>query len=217
MWRGSHLWRLAISLDIIDNLPFAVLVLGKPGRALFLNRLASETLHDQRGLRLSSNMPCASASGTDRQLKGLIARTASTSIGKGTDPDGALVIRRSADLAPIWVVVAPLSRSLRKVVDQRDEVALGLVSTPERLRMMRETTLRGFYGSREAEQRLALPILDGRRLEAAAEKLHINRNTVRSHMNRIYVKTKTHRQADLVRALLTGPYGSLSLPATNGI
>jgi hypothetical protein len=50
--------------------------------------------------------------------------------------------------------------------------------------------------------RLAFLILDGCRLEAAAAgKRHINRNTVRSHRNRIYVKTKADRQAGLVCTL----------------
>jgi DNA-binding CsgD family transcriptional regulator len=92
------------------------------------------------------------------------------------------------------------------VVDQEVGVALVFVSTPEQLGKIQETTLRTFYGLTAAEQRLALLILEGFRLEEAAQSLHISLNTVRTHMKRIYAKTKTGCQTDLVRMLLTGPY-----------
>jgi DNA-binding CsgD family transcriptional regulator len=204
--RGSHLWRLAVSGDIIDDLPFAVLVVDKGGGVLLTNRLAEETLRDQKGLSLGPNGLCASASVTDQQLKGLIERTVATSVGEGHNPGGALMVRRGGNLLPLWVVVIPLNRRLRRVVDQEEEVALVFVSTPEQLGKIQETTLRTFYGLTAAEQRLTLLILEGRRLEEAAQSLHISVNTVRTHMKRIYAKTKTGCQTDLVRVLLTGPY-----------
>jgi DNA-binding CsgD family transcriptional regulator/PAS domain-containing protein len=212
--RGSHLWRLAVSRDIIDSLQFAVLVVDKRGRVLFSNRLAEEALRDQKGLSLGPNGLRASASVTDQQLKGLIERTVA---GNDKDPGGALMVRRGDDLPPIWVVVAPLSRRLRRVVDQQEGVALVFVHMPEWLGKMQQTTLRTFYGLTAAEQRLALLILEGCRLAEAAQRLNISRNTARTHMKRIYVKTQTDCQTALVRMLLTGPYTPPSFSGLVGV
>jgi DNA-binding CsgD family transcriptional regulator len=52
-----------------------------------------------------------------------------------------------------------------------------------------------------AEARLTALIVSGHSLHAAATCLSITKNTARTHMKRIYVKTETHRQVDLVRLL----------------
>jgi len=52
-----------------------------------------------------------------------------------------------------------------------------------------------------AEARLAGLIANGRSLMVAATELHITKNTARTHMKRIYAKTETHRQVDLVRLI----------------
>jgi DNA-binding CsgD family transcriptional regulator len=57
-----------------------------------------------------------------------------------------------------------------------------------------------------AEQRVALLIMQGYKLDEAADRLSISRNTLRTHLKRIDVKTNTNRQSDLVRVLLTGPW-----------
>jgi DNA-binding CsgD family transcriptional regulator len=55
-----------------------------------------------------------------------------------------------------------------------------------------------------AEARLAALIVGGYSLHAAACRLHISSNTARTHMKRIYDKTETHRQADLIRLVASG-------------
>lgn len=209
--RSTHLWRLVVSLDIINSLPFAVLAVDNGGRVLFSNRLADETLNENRGLILRDGEIGASASRTASQLKEMIASAAGASAGRNPDPGSALLIPRGRGMQPLWVVVAPMNRRLRRIVGQELEVALVFASAPEHVGKMQETTLRRYFGLTAAEQRLALLILKGYRLDEAAIELKISHNTVRSHMKRIYVKTKTERQTDLVRVLLSGPLGSASL------
>jgi DNA-binding CsgD family transcriptional regulator len=50
-------------------------------------------------------------------------------------------------------------------------------------------------------------VLNGHTLAEAAEILGVARSTVKSHLDVIYRKTNTHRQADLVRLVmgLTSP------------
>jgi DNA-binding CsgD family transcriptional regulator len=59
--------------------------------------------------------------------------------------------------------------------------------------------LHDLYHLTPAEARLAALILRGYSLHAAARTLRVSNNTARTHMNRIYDKTQTHRQVDFIR------------------
>jgi DNA-binding CsgD family transcriptional regulator len=102
---------------------------------------------------------------------------------------------------PLWVVISPLSRRLRKVIGQEDEVALVYGHTPSIFGVKQQSMLETFYGMTPAEQRVALLNMQGYKLDEAADRLSISRNTLRTHLKRIYVKTNTNRQSDLVRVL----------------
>jgi DNA-binding CsgD family transcriptional regulator len=49
--------------------------------------------------------------------------------------------------------------------------------------------------------------MQGETVERVAARLGVRLCTVRTHLQRIYDKTNTHRQAELVRRLLQGPAG----------
>jgi DNA-binding CsgD family transcriptional regulator len=65
--------------------------------------------------------------------------------------------------------------------------------------------LGGLYGLTPAEARLASALARGRTLEDAARQFRASRNTIRTHLKRIFAKTETRRQSDLVRLLVAGP------------
>jgi DNA-binding CsgD family transcriptional regulator len=52
-----------------------------------------------------------------------------------------------------------------------------------------------------AEEKVALRVLCGHGLQYAADELHVGTSTVRVHLQRVFEKTGTHRQAELVRLL----------------
>jgi DNA-binding CsgD family transcriptional regulator len=58
------------------------------------------------------------------------------------------------------------------------------------------------YGLTPSETRLALALLEGQSLRAAAAATAISYQTARSQLKQIFAKTGTRRQAELVRALL---------------
>jgi DNA-binding CsgD family transcriptional regulator len=63
--------------------------------------------------------------------------------------------------------------------------------------------LRCHFGLTPAEARLALHLVAGETLRAAAVKLSISYETARSHLKNIFKKTRTCRQAELVIVILT--------------
>jgi DNA-binding CsgD family transcriptional regulator len=53
-----------------------------------------------------------------------------------------------------------------------------------------------------AEARAALQLLQGGCVETMAERLGVSANTLKSQLKSVYAKTRTHRQADLLKLLL---------------
>jgi DNA-binding CsgD family transcriptional regulator len=72
----------------------------------------------------------------------------------------------------------------------------------------------GFYHLTTGETQVLAQVLNGHTLVEAAEILGVARSTVKSHLDVIYRKTNTHRQADLVRLVmsLTSPLRHESKP-----
>jgi DNA-binding CsgD family transcriptional regulator len=61
------------------------------------------------------------------------------------------------------------------------------------------------YGLTAAEARLAAAMSAGRSLKAYAGEAEISINTARWHLRRVFTKTGTRRQVELVRLLLMNP------------
>lgn len=60
------------------------------------------------------------------------------------------------------------------------------------------------YGLTQAEQRLLRVLFDGISLPEAARCLGVARTTARTHLQRLFEKTGTRRQADLLRIIALG-------------
>ncbi len=65
--------------------------------------------------------------------------------------------------------------------------------------------LKKLYGFTRAEARWASCLLGGLSLEESGERLGITLNTARTHLKRIFLKTSTNRQGELIRVLLGSP------------
>ncbi len=60
------------------------------------------------------------------------------------------------------------------------------------------------YRLTRAEARLAGLMARGKRLDGVAETMGVSVNTARTHLKRIFTKTGTSSQAELVHLLLSG-------------
>jgi DNA-binding CsgD family transcriptional regulator len=80
--------------------------------------------------------------------------------------------------------------------------ALVLIIDPELEPEPRAALLRLLYGLTKAEADVALLVLRGQGLTPIAEELSVSMTTVRTHLQHVFNKTDTHRQAELVRFLL---------------
>ena len=63
--------------------------------------------------------------------------------------------------------------------------------------------LRRLYGMTKAEAAVAIRLLRGDGIKPIADSMCLSTGTVKTHVQHIFNKTNTHRQAELVRLLLT--------------
>jgi DNA-binding CsgD family transcriptional regulator len=80
---------------------------------------------------------------------------------------------------------------------------IGFVSDGRPLGADAEAMLAAAYGLTTSEARLALALCRGRSLTEAAADLHLTIETARNYSKKVFAKTGTRGQADLVRKLLT--------------
>lgn len=196
---GVEMRALAIAADqlriALDACSDAVILVDKTAHPLVLNTAAKLLLAQGHGITLSQGrLTAASAAETDL-LRRLIAEE-----GVGAHPN-MLVLCRSCRM-PLSLQFVRLPLQLRLNEGSRNAAAVIVARRPGR-----DETANLFqkcYGMTRTEARLAALITGGYSLVSAASTLNISHNTARTHMKRVYCKTNTHRQVDLIKILDSG-------------
>lgn len=121
--------------------------------------------------------------------------------GGGTDEAGAPInfIAVDDEGAPAVIQVMAMREDMRPSLPVlRSAVAIVLIS-PMTTRSPPQQALGALYGLTPAEARVLHLLGEGSTLADIASALQSKRSTVKTHLLRIFAKTSTNRQADLVR------------------
>jgi DNA-binding CsgD family transcriptional regulator len=190
------------SVELLDRLRKASLVVDAVCRVLFANRAAEEILADRIGLHRGAD--CVLRAGRHVEtaaLHKLVAGAAALSADGEDGSGGRLRLSRGEDRAPLSVLVVPLPAETSWLAS-RHPTAMLFVTDPERSSNPTAASLRAEFGLTRMEAALALEVLDGKGLKVAARRLEISPTTARTHLTAVFDKTGTRRQAELVRILL---------------
>jgi DNA-binding CsgD family transcriptional regulator len=111
-----------------------------------------------------------------------------------------MALTRPSGRQPFVVHALPMNRD-------DDELSSGgtlvVIVDPEREPPALASILQRLYRLTRAEATVAIEVLRGDGLQSVADKMSVSISTVRIHLQRAFDKTATHRQAELVRLLLT--------------
>ncbi len=191
------------ALEALDCLSVGVALVDAEARVLAANATAMAILVAGDGLAIGPDGIEARCNGTRTCLKDLLHRARAN--GGGPAAGGTIVsLARPAESHPLGVLVQPLRRG-KDGVDGDGPAAAVFICDPERRAVLDEKRLCQLYGLTRAEARIVARLADGQRLERAAADLGIGYQTARTHLKRVFDKTVTARQADLMRLVLTGP------------
>lgn len=191
--------------SMLEALPCGALLIDRAHRVIFANGTADALLNRRGGSVLAclSGRIAVREPEADRRLQAAV----SGALGLGGPPRGAQVsVQRPAGEGPLAISVSPLPPSGSLWSSLNDEASgqarcLVLISGTD------TAELAGQYGLTPAETRVLSAIVVGKGLAAAARELGIARSTAQSHLDKIFQKTGTNRQAELVGLARAG-FGS---------
>jgi DNA-binding CsgD family transcriptional regulator len=194
----------------LDRLAAAILVLNDDGSLHLANRSAEALLQTGEGLGLSRQGQLRGADpGVTAQLTQAIEQAAAARRDGSIDQAGSIVLRREGR-QPLSALVVPMPREGSRFGFAGDEggAVMVVVTDPEQAPAPIADWLRERFRLTPAEQRLVECLVTGMRLEDAADRLVISRETARTRLKQVMIKTDCDRQSELIRLVLSAP-GSL--------
>ncbi len=201
--RLVHLEDLASDLyAALDQADTGIVLFDERGCCAFINRAAKRLLDQQDGLLFSKSRLVAIHPLEGSVLEELVHRAIAGVRGKKDIGAGTIRITRERG-RPLHIRIAPFPREHSPGAPRF--AAIALIGDPDRAKRLPVETIRLVYGLTSAEARLALLLLEGKSVSEAADKICVTKDTVRSQLKSIFLKTGTRRQGELIGLLTSLP------------
>jgi DNA-binding CsgD family transcriptional regulator len=199
----------ASAMDVLDTLPYGIVLISADVKVLLVNRFAKAIIDQNDGLTVIRQDLCTRRTEDTQRLRKLIHESVATSLGRGLRAGGTMNIPRPSQRCSFHVLVTPVH--LRPILPSAQQpAAAAFISDPECQFETPVQTLGHLFELSHAEARLAAVLIKGYSLREASEELSVSLSTVRTHLQKLFEKTGTKRQATLIRAFLMSPARLLS-------
>ncbi|OBJ17362.1 helix-turn-helix transcriptional regulator [Mycobacterium sp. 1245801.1] len=182
-----------------ENARQAIVILAPGSRPIYTNPAAERVLRSDDGLRIRKGRLEAATRRADAMLQEGIA----AALDSHTQDiwGGSFVCARPSGRRPYIVHVLPIDP--RTVSSPRYGRVIVVIIDPERETEPPAMLLRRLYGLTKSEAQIALMVTRAEGLNPIAEELSVSVTTVKTHLRHVFEKTGTHRQAELVRLVLS--------------
>jgi len=186
---------------VMDSMSVASLLVDGYGRVQHMNRQAELHLAKGNGLLLANGRLRATDRRDMAQL-GRLLEAVTSSDRVNAVPGGAMrVTRRNAIPLHVSVVQAPAE----KTFDDRCQYAIVFLYDQSMPQATRSAAMRQLYQMTPAEARMADLLCSGLTIKEASERCGVKLETARFQVKQILSKTGLHRQAELMRLMLSLP------------
>ena len=208
--RDSQL-QMAASLAALDRLPGGVVLLDEAGHASFINRSAralfnkGDVVVQAAGHGLAQLRLAPALRSQEPAFQSLMRRSLEPQSSAVQYFSDALVICHANGQSACVVHAAPLgsAQSFGTTDGSRSSRAIVFLYSLESVAQVRPELLCELFSLTPAEARAALQLLHGGGVTEMAERLGVSANTFKTQLRVAYEKTHTHRQADLLKLLLS--------------
>ena len=180
----------------IDQLAFGVIILNERGHVVRVNETATALLKSSGLLDVSGNQLQATCA-EDRERMDPILKAALA----GRAPREPLKLKGKNPDLPLYMLLKPIQD-----VESANSGAMGValfLSSGKLERSVAIDACASLYGLSRAEVALLTEMVDGASTLSASQILGISEHTARAQLRSIFLKTGSHRQADLFRLVLT--------------
>jgi DNA-binding CsgD family transcriptional regulator len=186
---------LAAGESIVDRLSLGIVFLKPGGVAVYSNRFAEEIFRSDDGLSMRNARLVAWDRAADGQLHQAVCCAVSPD--RPVGPQGVGVPRASGRRA-YQVVVAPIRARFRQFTGTPAPAAVALIRDPERPEPAKRELLIQLFGLTSKEAEMTIELSEAKSVEQAANEMGITYQTARTHLRRIFSKTETSRQSELL-------------------
>lgn len=195
LWRAEHEHAQRDGLArAIDRFDFGIVLLDADGLPWFVNARAQRLLDAGDGIRRAGHAIAA----TDFEDAVRLQTAIRHDPGAG-DSFHVLLLHRTRT-RPLIAVVASLGGE--QDLWRKAAIALYIIDPDRDLGVMVSALCRA-HGLTVTESALAMHLVGGATVDAAASRMRIQTQTARAYLKQVFAKTGTHRQAELVRAILS--------------
>ncbi|MGI9213573.1 MAG: helix-turn-helix transcriptional regulator, partial [Methylococcaceae bacterium] len=192
--------------SVLDHLDMGVLLLDDTKRVRFNNTACDAIRQKNDGFFIDDDRCCHGGTPEEtKQLNQLIGQAVLNGQGRQLTPGHVMHLNRKAPGKPLSVLVRSLP--CQEIIPADKICVVAFISDPDEETQKDGVLelLKQLYGLTLAQSQLALALGNGVSIEHYAEQQQLSLNTVRTHLKQRLAKTKTHRQGELIRVLLTGP------------
>lgn len=191
--------RLSSLETAVDAAGMATIVIGFDGAVLFVNDAAVRLLRRGDGLMVRQQRLVVQDHAADTRLARLLHEAGQTGQGRGdTGAGGTLTVPRTPPHPPLTVDVMPVATGRHSIAGPRP-AAIVTVTVPNASPKDAIARLTQSYELSPMQARVAAALIDGKSQAAIADELSITRNTMKTHVRRLYDKLDCTSRADLIR------------------
>jgi DNA-binding CsgD family transcriptional regulator/PAS domain-containing protein len=187
---------LRAAQSVLDSLSYGIAFLDASGSVVYCNHFAERVLRAGDGLSISGGRLCANDRLAEADLKQVLVEAPSL----GT-PSCAVSVPRPSSHRAYQVVAAPLRTTPPQLAGIPTPSLVVFIVDPEIARPANTDVLNQLFGLTVKEAVVAQKLSQGKTVEQVAEELEIRYETARTHLRRIFSKTQTSRQSELVLLL----------------
>ena len=176
-----------------------VILINAAGEVVVCNQHAADMVRQADGLSLIKSRLCAAASCEAEVLDRLIANALADVHNVGS---GVAIVHRPSLRQPFVLIVSRLTTTTAERDDPSRPHVVVLVKDPSDADGANAELLIDLFGLTRRESEVALAIVAGHGLRAAAQQLGIAVTTARTHLQHVFEKTRTQRQSELTSLVL---------------
>jgi DNA-binding CsgD family transcriptional regulator len=192
-----------ILLECFERASQRIVVVDRSGKAVFINKSADRLIAAKNGLQTDAKgFLSANFAQDSKSLRLLLQRIFEPDLDQPANSGSVLQISRKNGARPLSVFAAPFVESESAYL-RAEKLAILFVNDPEHEVEDIEPDLIRIYKLTPAESRITAILARGKSLNEACRLLEIRPNTIRTHLKRIFSKTETNRQSELVKLILS--------------
>jgi len=193
---GQH-----VSASALDALSMGILILDQYSHVTFCNRAMLKLAAAKDGLAVTRTGLHCSDPDDDAAFQRSLGFIHRQKFLEASNERTVLSARRPSGRRPYGIIISPFRRSDVLSLHARSSIMV-CVSDPNTTAHLSEDILSALYGLSSAEARLVTALIELGSLSAAAADCNLTEGSARQYLKRIFSKTGTRGQVDLVALIM---------------